>query len=189
MDQMKNKIYKFRLKLLHFTNSICCFFKREKKVNIISSLKYKNKVKEDLCLQKQFLKNGCHCKIVAWEDKDFTDMNVIRSVWGYHNNVDEFLNNIGDNKTINPKNVLLDNIDKRKQFEILSKNGIKTIDTMFVRNSSEITVIDKKLVVKPVVSAGGNNTFIIEKKEDLIKLNGINNLMVQPYIERISEGE
>ena len=178
---MKNKIYKIKLKLLRFTNSIRCIFTKGKKVNIISSLKYKNKVKEDLCLQKQFLKNKCHCKIVAWEDNQFTDINVIRSVWGYHNNVEKFLNIIDNHNTINPKNILVDNINKKKKFEILHKNNIKKIDTQFVTNN--------KLVVKPVVSAGGNNTYIIEKSEDISKLNNINDLMVQPYIEKISDGE
>lgn len=186
---MKNKIYKIRLKLLRFTNSIRCIFTKGKKVNIISSLKYKNKVKEDLCLQKQFLKNKCHCKIVAWEDNQFTDINVIRSVWGYHNNAEKFLNIIDNHNTINPKDILVDNINKKKQFEILHKNNIKTIDTKFVKYNKEIEFTNKKLVVKPVVSASGNNTYIIEKSEDISKLNNINDLMVQPYIEKISDGE
>ena len=69
MNNLRKKIYKLRLKLLYLSNSIKYLFTRGKEVNIISSNKYKNKIKEDLVLQKYLLKEGYHCKIISFEDK------------------------------------------------------------------------------------------------------------------------
>lgn len=186
---LKNSIYKLRLKLLYLSNSIKYHLKKGKKLDIVSSRKYKNKRKEDLMLQKYLLKAGYHSKIVAWEDHESTGNCIIRSVWGYHNNSKGFIKYLEENKTINTKDIILNNMDKKKQYEILIDNKINTIKTLFINDISEYKYQDEKVVIKPVISASGNNTYIVEKEEDLKKLNGINNLMVQQYISGIKEGE
>ncbi len=48
MSKLRRKIYKLRIKLLYLSNNIKYLFTRGKKVNIVSSSKYKNRIKEDL---------------------------------------------------------------------------------------------------------------------------------------------
>lgn len=188
MKHLKRIIYKIRIKLLHLCNSIRILFVKGEKVNIVSSQKYKNH-KENLVLQKYFLKNKYTCKIISWEDNKLSGNNIIRSVWGYHNNSEKFIDSIKDSNLINPLSIILDNMDKKKQIEILKENNIDIIDTKFISDISKLTSINDKVVVKPVISAGGNNTYIINGLEDLKKCNGITNLMVQPYLEGIENGE
>lgn len=189
MSNLRNKIFKFRVKLLYLTNSFKYLFIKGATVNIVSSAKYKNKIKEDLILQKYLLKEGYSSKIVAWEDNKYADVNIIRSVWGYHHDIDEFLSYINDIDTINDNKIIRENIDKKKQFELLEKNNISRIDTLFLDNISDYKYSSKKVVVKPVVSASGENTFVINKESDLNKVKKLNNIMIQPYISSISDGE
>lgn len=190
MNLINKKIYRLRLKTLYIKNKLLSLTtKKDKQIYIVSSSKYKNRVKEDLVLQNCFLKNNIFCKIVAWEDNESSDINLIRTVWGYHKHIDDFINYIGNKNTINKKEIIIDNVDKKKQYELLKKYNISTIDTKFIDNVSELESVDKKLVIKPTVSASGNNTYIIENKEELDKCSDLNNLMVQPYIEGIKDGE
>ena len=187
---LSNNIYKLRLKDLSIRNKVVSkFINKDKKVYIVSSKKYQNRIKEDLCLQKCFLENKTYCEIVAWEDNKSTNINIIRTVWGYHKDSDNFINYIKNINTINDNNIIIDNIDKKKQYELLRKNDINTIHTEFMNDISSIKKIDEKIVVKPIISASGNNTYIINDKEDLSKLEGISNIMIQPYIEGIKDGE
>ena len=190
MSLINKKIYRLRLKTLYLKNKVLSLTtKKDKQIYIVSSRKYKNRVKEDLVLQNCFLKNNIFSKIVAWEDNEPSDNYLIRTVWGYHNHIDDFINYISDKNTINKKELIIDNADKKKQYELLNKYNICTIDTKFIDNVSELESVDKKLVIKSTVSASGNNTYIIENKDELDKCRGLNNLMVQPYIEGIKDGE
>lgn len=189
MSDLRKRVFKLRLKLLYLTNNLKYFFKDGVSVNIVSTTKYKNKIKEDLMLQKYLLKEGYRSKIVAWEDNEYADVNIIRSVWGYHHNTEAFMKFINENNTINNKYLIQENIDKRKQFELLYRNDVEKIDTTFVDNINYYRYKGNKIVVKPVVSASGENTFIIENEEDLNKVRNLNNIMIQPYMPGISDGE
>lgn len=189
MSSFKNRIFRFRVKLLYFTNSFRYLFTKGADVNIVSSSKYKNKIKEDLILQKYLLKAGYRSKIVAWEDNMSADVNIIRSVWGYHHDIDKFLSYVGSIKTINDSKIIRENVDKKKQYELLEKNNISRIDTLFLDNISDYKYSSEMVVVKPVVSASGENTFIIKCEADLEKVRKLSNIMIQPYISDISDGE
>ena len=104
MSDLRKRVFKLRLKLLYLTNNLKYFFKDGVSVNIVSTTKYKNKIKEDLMLQKYLLKEGYRSKIVAWEDNEYADVNIIRSVWGYHHNTEAFMKFINENNTINNRN-------------------------------------------------------------------------------------
>lgn len=188
---LSNQIY--RLTHVHkFTNSI----------TILSSQKWRNKVKEDLILQKYLLHNQIDTKIIAWEkSKPQTKFSIIRSIWGYQNNIEKFYNYIN---TINNSNQLLinnyqiinQNFNKSNQLELFKKYQIPHIPTKIIYDLSEIKTISKyeKHVIKPLISASGNNTHILEDLspeniqniyQELVR----NGLMIQPFFPEINDGE
>lgn len=190
MRKLQKKIYKLRIKLLYLSNNIQYLFARGKTINIVSSNKYKNKIKEDLILQKYLLKEGYHTKIISFEDNyQGNDLNIIRSVWGYHHNVERFLKFINNNKTINNKDIIINNINKKKQYQILKENDITVIDTIFLDNIKGYKYNGKRLVIKPVISASGDNTFIISNVNDLDNVKELTNIMIQPFISSVTAGE
>jgi adenylate kinase family enzyme len=92
--------------------------------------------------------------------------------------------------------------------QIAAKYEIPHIETFFLKNSEldKVNKLSKEyrdLVVKPIISGSGNNTFIISDtiKKNNIKvtdvkerfqnvLNDTNNyLMVQPFVKEIEDGE
>ena len=65
-----------------------------KKIGIVSCDKWKDKIKEDLLLQKELLKNGIDAEIISWQNKniDYSEYNclILRSVWGYQDDYENF---------------------------------------------------------------------------------------------------
>ena len=187
-----------------------------KKVALISSNKYVNNVKEDILLKIELNNNYIDCDIVSWEsiiDYKKYDAVIIRSVWGYQDKIEDFIKFINklkeDNiKAFNDTNILLSNISKKEQFDLLDKYDIPHINTDFIYKD-DINIenlnkyVDKDIVVKPIISGGGNNTYVISKEniKNNIKLNEIENkykdvlndvnnyLMIQPFIKEINDGE
>ena len=190
------------------------------KVAVVSCDKWINKIEEDRRLKYELKKVDMDADIVSWQDScDIDDYNsyVLRSVWGYQDYYKDFKNwlmKLREDKkvVINDVDVVLNNIDKEKQFDILLKNDIKTIDTYFVDNENftlelltefvDKKIFDEKIVFKPTISGSGDNTFLydfnnvdISFYENFFKLrafldkNKDSNVMVQPYISSISNGE
>ena len=81
------------------------------------------------------------------------------------------------------------NIDKKKQYQILKENDISTIDTIFLDNIKEYKYNGEKIVIKPAISASGDNTFIINNVNDLENIKNLNNIMIQPFIDGVNDGE
>ena len=91
MKKIKNIIYKLRLKLLLFRNFLYRKLnKYDKRIIIASSNKYVNKVKEDINLCYYLLKNGIYSEIKDWKNISNDENIIIRSVWGYQNEIDDF---------------------------------------------------------------------------------------------------
>lgn len=175
-----------------------------KKIGIVSCNKWKNKLFEDNIIKEQFIKSGYEADIISWEEKiDYSkyDALILRSVWGYQNKYFEFKNWLlflkkRNVKLFNCPELMLNNIDKYKQFNILMKNNINTISTVFKDNINDI---DNYIgyVIKPSISGSGDNTFIINEnnindiKDSYIKL--LNNkelkIMIQPFISEVNDGE
>jgi len=191
MDRIKRRIYRFRLFLLFLDNKVRCLFLRSssRQLYIVSSLKYVNKLKEDLCLQRCFLKNKIFCKIIAFEDNVFSKKCLIKSTWGYHKNLDRFVRFVFMNETINSSDIIINNMDKRKQYELLERYNISRIDTIFLENTSMLKNKNYKQVVKPVIGESGDNTFIVDKNFDIKQVKKLDDVMVQPYVEGIKDGE
>ena len=189
MSSFRNKVYRARLEVLKLVNRIKYHIVHGTTVNVVSCDKYRNKIKEDLMLQRYLLNAGYKAKISSWEANDYADINVIRSVWGYHKRVDEFLDFVRGCNTINEGEIIADNIDKQKQFSLLWSNDIKTVDTLFLQDISQLQYGGERLVVKPTVSASGDNTFIVRSEQDIEKVKHLRCIMVQPFIEGINNGE
>ena len=190
MKKIKNIIYKLRLKLLLFRNFLYRKLnKYDKRIIIASSNKYVNKVKEDINLCYYLLKNGIYSEIKDWKNISNDENIIIRSVWGYQNEIDDFNKFLSNRKgiTINSVDILNKNISKKEQYELFKKYNISCIDTQFVYDIKDIDIKEKS-VLKPIISASGNNTYIINSNDD-IKEDLSKGYMVQPYIEEINNGE
>lgn len=182
-----------------------------KKIGIVSCDKWKDKIKEDLLLQKELLKNGIDAEIISWQNKniDYSEYNclILRSVWGYqddYENFKEWLLFIKENNLImfNNVNIILDNIRKDVQFEILKKYNIPYIPTTIIRESinwNKLDFYEQEFVVKPIISGSGDNTYkfaaneeideMIRKKYEITLQQADNGLLIQPFVSGINKGE
>ncbi len=217
---MKNKIKKILFLLQRTGNKIFVKLnnkKFNKRIAIVSCDKWVGKVKEDELLKFELNKLLVDVDIISWQDRsvDYSryDAIVIRSLWGYQDYIEEFIDYLDklkkDNvKVFNNVEILKDNLNKYEQFKILDKYEIPHIETFFLKKDeldkvSKINKEHKDLVVKSIISGSGNNTFIIsdtieknnisvdEVKDKFSKvLNDTNNyLMVQPFVKEIDNGE
>lgn len=229
---IKRKLKQINFNLLKLNNKIFVLLNKKHFKNyvaIVSSNKWIYKVREDIFLKIALNKLNIAVDIISWEDKtvDYTKYNmiIVRSIWGYQDKLNQFYNwlDMLKNKKIlvyNNINILKDNLNKYKQFSILEDNNIPCIKTKFIFKKDimsnlsdtvknvikEYFVGNEKIVLKPVVSGSGNNTYILENnneelQKNIIKDNEINTkfndiifndnngLMIQKFIPEIINGE
>lgn len=186
-----------------------------KKIGIVSCDDWKNKIKEDLMLQKELLQDGFITEIISWQDDtvDYSEFEclILRSVWGYQDHYEQFKNWLmslkEDNITIyNNVDIIFDNIRKDMQMEILDRYSIPHIPTTIIKQIADVKKIyeyESKIVVKPLISGSGKNTYMITPTsrnvsgtQDSITQNCIsilnqkeNGLIIQPFIPSIKNGE
>lgn len=133
------------------------------------------------------------------------DVAIIKSPWDYHNHLNEFLNwfdhleQLGV-KVLNPVGIIIWNSDKHYLRDIAYKQLPVIASEYLERGSSfdsrffDLLSADK-LVVKPCVSAGAQNTVTIRRDnvdERSKEINGFlkeQDYMVQPFVEEIKNGE
>ena len=144
-------------------------------------------------------------QIVNWDDAsiDWSQFSiaVLRSTWDYYARLGEFtawVDRISAQITLcNPAEIVRWNVDKRYLQE-MSANSIPVMETTFVSQLNDITpeLIAQDVIIKPVVSAGSNNT--ARHRNDAIAARAqLNHIlasggvaMVQPYSPTIdSVGE
>ena len=183
-----------------------------KNVGIISCNKWMNKITEDLLLKQELMNNNINAEIISWQDMtiDYSkfDCLILRSAWGYQDKYLEFkewLQMIKNKKILllNYPDIIINNIQKNKQFNILKKNNIPFISTSFVYNEDDLLerlALNTLTVIKPIISGSGKNTYLINQK-DLSNLRNIlnglknifiqndNGIMIQPYFNGIENGE
>lgn len=197
-----------------------------KKIGIVSCDKWQEKINEDINLKIALKSIGLDAEIISWQKstslEDY-DLLILRSVWGYQNDYNNFKNWLLEIKKkrinlVNSPDIVLTNILKNKQFEILRMNNIDCIDTYFLEkedfNSKNLKLILNGVlhnipsVIKPTISGSGENTFLVNPmdkdknlpniifQEDIIKKyhsilanNSDCSIMLQPYIEQINDGE
>lgn len=180
-------------------------------VAIVSCLEYCNKISEDVALSYALQKQNITNDVVAWDDVrvDWNKYNVaiLRSAWGYHKKYKIFLQwlNLLDGYNIplvNDTNMVRWNTDKSIQFETLKKLNIPIIPYMICSPDASLDKVYRnfgttKLVIKPIVSASGDNTYAInvsgiesDTQQNFIRQKFKDSkFIVQPFIESISGGE
>lgn len=191
-----------------------------KKVGIVSCDKWIGKLEEDNNLKNALINLGIDTKIISWQQplEENYDLLVLKSVWGYQNFYKEFKNwllYVKNNNIplVNGVDMVLNNVMKDIQFNILEKNNVDFIDTIFLdqpkllnRNIFEM-LDDKSYVFKPTISGSGENTYLVMnsndksvpntiQKEDIVKIynkmlddNSDCKIMIQPFISEINNGE
>ncbi len=185
-----------------------------KKVGIVSCDKWKGKIEEDQNLKEFLREMGIEADIISWQKPilDY-DLLVIRSIWGYQNHYQEFISWLNNTKMpmCNKKEILLENIKKDRQFQLLDRHGIDHVETTFLSKDGledSIRSLMKKdqgvpFVIKPSISGSGENTFRIngegknsipleaveETYHRILEENPDCKIMIQPYQEGILDGE
>lgn len=193
------------------------------KIGIVSCDKWINKIVEDNLLKNELINRGMDADIISWQQplKSDYDILILRSVWGYQNEYEQFkkwlMSLKKENvKIVNDVDLIVNNIDKYKQFQILKNNNVSVVNTVFLeeiqRNEmtlDNISEIDSDLcVIKPSISGSGDNTYVFSKRNSLIEIpNSINTkeiyekmhhlleinndckIMVQPFVPEINNGE
>lgn len=144
-----------------------------------------------------------------WNDENVDwsnfDVAVIKSPWDYHNHLSEFLNwldhieQLGV-RVLNPVEIIKWNSDKHylkdianKQLPVIASEYLEK-GSFFENHFFDLLNADK-LVVKPCVSAGAQNTVTIsrdnvdERSKEINELLKEQDYMVQPFVEEIKNGE
>lgn len=144
-----------------------------------------------------------------WNDENVDwssfDVAVIKSPWDYHNHLSEFLNwldhieQLGV-RVLNPVEIIKWNSDKHYLKDIADKQ-LPVIASEYLDKGSSFDngffdlLNADKLVVKPCVSAGAQNTVTIsrdnidERSKEINELLKEQDYMVQPFVEEIKNGE
>lgn len=147
---------------------------------------------------------GVDARAVAWdapgEDWAAFDQVVIRSTWDYAERIEEFLAWADDVARVtvlrNPAEVVRWNSDKR-YLRWLSDRGVSVLPTTFIEPGAGAILPDEPdFVLKPVVSAGAQDTarYTLDQRaaaeRHLAMLHAAGKpAMVQPYLPQIAQGE
>ena len=191
-----------------------------KKVAIVSCDKWIGKLEEDNNLKNALINLGIDARIISWQQplQEEYDLLILKSVWGYQNYYTDFkkwllyikANNI---PLFNNVDMVLSNIMKDIQFDILRKGNVDFIDTIFLQQSEVLNMNtfdmlgNNSYVIKPTISGSGENTYLINgssdmsiqnviQKENIVEIyskildnNNDCKIMVQPFISEINNGE
>ncbi|RQO39366.1 hypothetical protein DBR39_10325 [Chryseobacterium sp. KBW03] len=164
---------------------------------------------EDTELINFLIHKGLDVVPTIWNDKavDWSsfDVVVIKSPWDYHNHLHEFLNWL-DNleklgvKVLNPVEIIQWNSDKH-YLKDLAEKQLPVIPAEYIEKGSGFDnrffayFNTDKLVVKPCVSAGAQNTITVSKdnfNERSVEIETLlkeQDYMVQPFVDEIKNGE
>ncbi|MBT8495776.1 MAG: ATP-grasp domain-containing protein [Deltaproteobacteria bacterium] len=133
---------------------------------------------------------------------DSLDGIVIRTTWDYWHRADAFrswLESLRDVPVLNSVDTLLWNLDKRYLHE-LAEAGVTIPRTEFHSDRFELgPTMDRmdleRVVIKPAISAGGDDTFVVERpaaaaeQHEIDRLTDRGILMVQEFLPEIADGE
>jgi glutathione synthase/RimK-type ligase-like ATP-grasp enzyme len=198
---------------------------------IVSALAYAGTVDEDLWLAGAVTGLGHRAGIESWDDKTVDwkryDCAVIRSVWGYHQEIEAFeawldrMERLGL-CLVNSPSIIRDNIHKDRQFSFLGGHNIPMIPSVLVSTdpgvqgavppektlrdtlSIHFPGMEGPFVLKPLISASGKDTYIIDAAgrvkrpntrgpdtEEFTRLLSLNRggVIIQPFIREIDDGE
>ena len=165
----------------------------------------------DSLLRKPLADLGWQAEDISWRDNQ-VDWNqyqavIIRSPWDYQNDCEHFLSVLNDIE--NSKAVLMNDIDlvrwniNKNYLAELGHNGITLVPTLWKTELDDHSLMQafehfnaEKIIVKPCISAGAQDTFLlnkeqaIEKNQQLEALFENREFMIQPFMQNIvDEGE
>ena len=66
MSNFRKQLFRATMDLIRLTNQLMYYFTDGVTVNVVSCNEYKNKIKDDLMLQKYLLKAGYKAKVPRW---------------------------------------------------------------------------------------------------------------------------
>lgn len=154
---------------------------------------------------------GLEIEPVVWNDETINwktyAIILIKSPWDYHENISFFytwlekIDALGI-RMLNPIEIIKWNSNKRYLADIFTA-GLPVIQSIYLDKGTQIPTDNSlfcqlntnKIVIKPCISAGANNTFIVEEATIAKQSTAINLLLstdeyiVQPFIKEVSEGE
>jgi glutathione synthase/RimK-type ligase-like ATP-grasp enzyme len=154
---------------------------------------------------------GLQIDAVIWNDDTINwknyDIILIKSPWDYHEKILSFYSWLENIKSLgirmlNPIDIIKWNSNKRYLDDIF-KAGLPVIPSIYLDKGTQIPTDNSlfsqlntdKIVVKPCISAGANNTIIVDEVTIVQQSDAINLLLsedeyiVQPFVKEISEGE
>ncbi|MEM1261140.1 MAG: hypothetical protein AAGH76_01960 [Pseudomonadota bacterium] len=148
---------------------------------------------------------GIGVETISWradEDWNRFDWVIVRSTWDYQRDVAGFLATLEQIDTssarlANPLAVIRDNIDKR-YLERLEATGVRIVPTHFGESLDLATLVallgqraGQNHVIKPVVSAGSYNTYVIadtmpeEQLAPVVAAHAASAWMLQPFVDSV----
>lgn len=164
---------------------------------------------EDTELINFLISKGLDVVPSIWNDENIDwgnfDVAIIKSPWDYHNHLNEFvdwlerIDKLGV-RVLNPVEIIKWNSDKHYLKDIAVK-GLPVIPAEYLDKDSSFSnhffdlFKTEKLVVKPCVSAGAQNTITVsrnnfdERSAAIEQLLKEQDYMVQPFVEEIQNGE
>lgn len=164
----------------------------------------------DVLLISAFKEKGITASFVAWDNKEANwsdfDCAIFRSCWDYQTRIEEFrewltLLETQNIKTWNPLSIIRWNIHKTYLLE-LEKKGVLIVPTTAISKNTFFDLkpfFDEKkyseIIVKPAISASAMGVIKItvaeveQKQADVDKLLSVSDILVQPLMPQISNGE
>lgn len=166
---------------------------------------------EEFTLLNFLLDKGLSIERVIWNDPmvkwENYQLAILKSPWDYTEHLTDFQNWLHQLESLgiqllNPYDRVRWNMDKHYLQEI-TDSGLPVIPSSYLEKGSVLTDLQAllssfnvdKLIIKPCVSAGARNTFILnaanfsEKQELINSLLQQEAFMVQPFMKEVFEGE
>jgi glutathione synthase/RimK-type ligase-like ATP-grasp enzyme len=150
------------------------------KIGFVTTAEWPAMMPYDLHARQILMEKQIGVEILSWEDFDEENVNqladfdliVIRTTWNYYKQIQAFKNFLdlvekSGVKVYNPVKLIKWNMDK-KYLQELQSDGFDIIPTIFVFNGEEDSFEQavargwKQIVLKPMISAGSYDTFVID---------------------------
>ena len=181
-----------------------------KKIALATSSKFPDLTASDVLLVEPLRELGVEAVAAPWDDRSIAwenfDAVSIRSTWNYHHHADQFrdwISKLVAQKIIvqNPTDVLLWNMDKIYLQQMIDEE-IPVVPTHWGEKGESPSlkrILEsnewERAIVKPRIGASANFVFVAdlasvdEHQRQFEELLDQHNLMIQPLVEEIENGE